>query len=170
MAAEGPLETKELLLVRYRSADRDRFLKHVLDPVVMARVDGPENESAADALFDRISSDSYPEHRRSWAVHLKATRSYIGHAWITNSPDLPEIGFVLSTPYWGRGLGTQAAAAVLEHGHAVLSLPRIAATVDLDHTRSRRVLEKIGMELERVVEDPSEPYAVYWSVRRGAAC
>ncbi len=164
MDARCCLKTEELLLARYRQADRARFLALVLDPLVMAHVDGPGNKSTAITLFERILSEA-PDQQRAWAIRLMGEGRHIGHAWISDSPDMPEIGFILASPYWGRGLATQAAEAVLEHGHGALALPRIAATVDVGHVPSRRVVEKIGMELERVVDDPDTPYAVYWSVR-----
>ena len=59
-----------------------------------------------------------------------------------------EMGYWIGKPYWGRGLATEAAQAVLRFGFEELSLNRVHAVHFEHNTSSRRVLEKIGMERE----------------------
>ncbi len=162
MSARQPLETEDLVLALYRASDRDYFLRLILDPVLMAHVDGPAGADAASDLFERIITPGSPEYTRTWAIRSKAS-DFIGHIWLTPSVEVPEIGFVLSQEYWNRGLASQAARRVLEYGHHEISLPLILATVDADHPASRRVLEKVGMVFDRTVADPEVPYSVYAS-------
>ncbi|HYD49827.1 MAG TPA: GNAT family N-acetyltransferase [Terriglobales bacterium] len=59
-----------------------------------------------------------------------------------------EIGYVYGQHAWGKGIGTEAARAVIG---AALSLPQVYrawATCDVENVASARVLEKAGMQLE----------------------
>lgn len=61
---------------------------------------------------------------------------------------LAELGYWLGQPYWGQGLATEAARAVLAYGFQELNLNRIQATHFSDNPASGRVMEKIGMAYE----------------------
>jgi RimJ/RimL family protein N-acetyltransferase len=63
-----------------------------------------------------------------------------------------EIGWRLDPAYWGRGLATEAADAVLRDGFERLGLGRIISIIHRDNTASRRVAEKIGLRLWREAE------------------
>ena len=57
-----------------------------------------------------------------------------------------EIGWHLHPDSWGRGLATEAAAALLAHGFAN-GLEEVWAVTHLDNDRSVAVCRKIGMRL-----------------------
>lgn len=59
-----------------------------------------------------------------------------------------EIGYVLSPSYWGMGIAPEAAARVVTFGFETLGLNRIEARYMTGNSRSRRVMEKIGMKYE----------------------
>ncbi len=59
-----------------------------------------------------------------------------------------EMGYWIGMPYWGRGLATEAAHAVLRYGFEELGLERIHAHHFARNPASGRVLEKIGMKYE----------------------
>ena len=46
---------------------------------------------------------------------------------------------------WGRGIGGEAARAVLHHGFAQCDLSQVIAAADTPNPRSVRVLQKLGM-------------------------
>jgi len=56
-----------------------------------------------------------------------------------------EIGWRLGAEFWGQGLATEGARAVLRFGFDELKLPEIVALTVPANRRSRRVMEKIGM-------------------------
>ena len=98
------------MLAPYRPEDRDAFLRLVLDPALMAHVDGPADAASAAALFARIIAPDAPEYDRTWAIRSRAS-AFVGHIWLTPSVEAPELGFVLARAYWNRGLASQAARA-----------------------------------------------------------
>jgi ribosomal-protein-alanine N-acetyltransferase len=59
-----------------------------------------------------------------------------------------EIGYWLAEPFWGRGIATEALAAVTHHAIAVHKLTRVYALPFAWNAASCRVLEKAGYVLE----------------------
>jgi len=61
-----------------------------------------------------------------------------------------ELGYWLLPGYWGRGIATECVGAVLEYAFGAMALHRVGADVDLDNHASRRLLERLGFQLEGV--------------------
>ncbi len=59
-----------------------------------------------------------------------------------------EIGYWLAEPFWGRGIATDALAAITDHAIATHALTRIYALPFAGNAASCRVLEKAGYVLE----------------------
>jgi RimJ/RimL family protein N-acetyltransferase len=56
-----------------------------------------------------------------------------------------EMGSWIARPHWGRGVATEACAALIEVARA-LALPRLEGSHFVDNPASARVLEKLGFE------------------------
>lgn len=60
----------------------------------------------------------------------------------------PVLFYLLKAAYWGQGLATEAARAVLDTAFGELALPRVDAAAAAENGASVRILEKIGMRHE----------------------
>lgn len=60
--------------------------------------------------------------------------------------DAPDLGYWLGRPYWGCGLMTEAAAAVVAYGFQVFSNDRVLARHLPENEASGRVLAKLGFK------------------------
>lgn len=82
-----------------------------------------------------------------WAVEDRETGRLLGDCGLQpfehDGPEV-ELGYDLHPDAWGRGLGTEAARAVLAHAFGTPGLDRVVAVVRPDNLASRRVLEKSG--------------------------
>ena len=58
------------------------------------------------------------------------------------------IGYAISRACWGKGIAAEAARAAIAWGFETFDLAKVWASTDARHTRSRRVLEKLGMRFE----------------------
>jgi len=63
-----------------------------------------------------------------------------------------ELGYRLGVAAWGRGIGGEAAAAVLSWAFDELALDDLICVVQDDNTASWHIAERLGFELERVEE------------------
>lgn len=81
-----------------------------------------------------------------WGVHDLADGTLIGFAGCRDWPTgEPELMYGLLRPWWGRGLATEAARAVLVHVFETLGHPVVMAATDPPNAASIRVMERLGM-------------------------
>ncbi len=64
-------------------------------------------------------------------------------------PGLAELGYRLHRHAWGRGLASEGAAALVEHGFATVGLERIMAETMAVNAGSRGVMRRLGMRHTR---------------------
>ena len=72
-----------------------------------------------------------------------------------------EIAYALVPEFWGRGLATEVARALLNIGFARLGLPSLVAFTLPDNRASRRVMEKLGLRFERAFDYRGLPHVLY---------
>lgn len=92
------------------------------------------------------------------AVIDKRDGAFIGFCGLVRSefaepPDDAELIYALRKPYWGQGLATEVAAAMLSYGKHVCDLKRIIATIDPQNAASIQVARKIGFHHTKTVAD-----------------
>ena len=151
-----PPNTDRLAFRNWRDDDVDRFHEICSDPRVMQHVgDGRAWSRDRAAEFIEAAQRTLREHGYcQWPVVQEADGTLIGYCGFANSDGTPEIGWRLAPEYWGQGLATEAAKAVLRYGIETLGFERVIATVQADNTASIRVIEKLAMVLvKRFVRD-----------------
>jgi RimJ/RimL family protein N-acetyltransferase len=73
-----------------------------------------------------------------------------------------DMGYELDPNYWGYGYATEAATAVLNFGFSQLRVHRVWANAIAENKASRRVLEKIGMQLEGTLRENEWMKGRWW--------
>jgi RimJ/RimL family protein N-acetyltransferase len=86
-----------------------------------------------------------------YGAELRETGDFIGFigfevpSFVAHFTPCVEIGWRLASEYWGHGLATEGAREVVRYAFDVLGLEDLVATTVPANTRSRRVMEKLGM-------------------------
>jgi RimJ/RimL family protein N-acetyltransferase len=57
---------------------------------------------------------------------------------------MPRLGYWIGQPYWGRGYGTKAVAALVDRAFEMYPHDRVGAGVFEENAASQRVLQKLG--------------------------
>jgi RimJ/RimL family protein N-acetyltransferase len=71
----------------------------------------------------------------------------IGACGVSNTEDdVPELGYWLGVPYWGKGYATEAAHAVIDYAFTELEYDGLQSGARVTNPASRRVLEKCGFQ------------------------
>jgi ribosomal-protein-alanine N-acetyltransferase len=83
-----------------------------------------------------------------WALVSRAEQQAIGALGAAASPHGIEIGYVLGRDWWGRGLMSEALAAVMGWLCDQPDVHRVWAYCAVGHRRSAAVLERAGMRFE----------------------
>jgi len=98
---------------------------------------------------------------RPGAAEERGTGRLLGYITLSPPDWLPEvmpaveIGWRLDPAVWSQGLASEGARAMLDYGFDELALPAILSIYEPDNVASGRVMEKIGMQVER---DTVHPY------------
>jgi len=144
-------QTDRLVLRRWTPEDREPFARMNCDPAVMEFLPAPLTRAESDALSDRIETHFAQHGFGLWAAELRSSSTFIGYIGLSiprfEAAFTPcvEIGWRLSPDYWGKGLATEGARAVVRHAFEVLHLPELVSFTVPANLRSRRVMEKVGM-------------------------
>ena len=160
--AATSLQTSRLLLRRWQSEDLDGFAAVNAQPEVVRYIhDGRTLDRAATAERLANYQQHWDEHGFGlYAVEIKETGELAGFTGLAVPTFLPEImpaveiGWRLGRAYWGRGLATEAAQAVVAHARADLGLRRLVSIHIVGNEASARVMVKLGMSLERETVQP----------------
>jgi len=149
----GEIETERLRLRPFTAADAEMLFSLYGDARVMAiRKIGPQTRAGSDAQLLDIVSHWRRRGFGLWAVIEKAGGAFIGECGLreiqAGGAEI-ELSYGLMPESWGQGLGGEAAAAALAFGLERLALPTIHAIARADNRRSRRLLERLGFELEK---------------------
>lgn len=72
-----------------------------------------------------------------------------------------EIAYALLPEFWGRGLATEIARALIDIGFVRLGLSSLVAFTLPGNRASRRVMEKTGLRFERAFEHSGLPHVLY---------
>jgi RimJ/RimL family protein N-acetyltransferase len=149
MAGSGA--TERLLLRQWREADREPFRAINSDPRVMEHFPGVLTAEESDELIDRIQIHFRRHGFGLWAAESREDGSLLGFIGLAvpafEAPFIPavEIGWRLRSDAWGRGLATEGARAAMAFAFLELGLPGLVSMTVPANTRSRRVMEKLGM-------------------------
>ncbi len=106
-----------------------------------------------------------------WALICKEDGRMIGTCGFTSfdfPSDSAEIGYVLNPDYQGKGLATEAVREVLRFGFETLSLHRIEAKFMKENTRSQKLMERVGMQLEGYAREAMKIKGEYRTIGRCA--
>lgn len=160
-------ETKRLLLRHLVLSDLDDLFALYSDLDVVRYIpDAPRTlEEAREELEWFTNGHPRFPNLGLWATIYKETGQFIGRCgllpWTIDGKDEVEIAFALSKAYWGQGLATEVAQALVQYGFEHLRVSRLICVIDHDNKASINVATRIGMTFEKVGEDDKGPFLVY---------
>ena len=171
MTARGPeLRTERLTLRRWRDDDRAAFHALNSDPAVMATIAPVMDRFQSDAFLDRIEAGFDERGFGLWCVDLDGEPLGFTGLSVPWFRDGVEVGWRIRSAYWGRGYAPEAARRVLAFAFDELGLDEVISFTAVINAKSRRVMEKIGLERDAdgdfehpsVPEgDPLRPHVLY---------
>jgi ribosomal-protein-alanine N-acetyltransferase len=148
------LETGRLVLRRFSAADAEAmFANWAADEKVTRHLTWPAHasvEATAAVLREWSASYARPDFYL-WAIELAGTGEPIGSIGATVASEgafALEVGYALGAPWWGRGIMSEAFAAVIDFLFGEVGAGRIEARHSVANERSGRVMRRCGMTYE----------------------
>ena len=161
------LETDRLILRHLLPTDLDSLFALYSDQEVRRYF--PEGTLTYQETREELEwfLNGHPENYELglWATIHKETNQFIGRCgllpWTIDQRSEVEVAYLLGKEYWGQGLGTEAARAIVKYGFETLGLSRLICLIDRDNQASIKVASKIGMSFEKEGEDEKGPFLLY---------
>lgn len=161
------LETKRLILRHQVLTDLDDLYALYCDPEIIRYIpDAPRNYQETREELE-WHMNGHPKHSELglWATIYKETNQFIGRCgllpWTVDGNYEVEVAYTIRKDYWGQGLGSEAAQAILNYGFDQLHLNRLICLIDHDNQASKKVATKIGMTFEKDWVDELGPLQIY---------
>ena len=148
------LESERLGFRKIVEEDADALFQILNNSDVMRySINGPSSEEGVFKFIHSTLARYDKDGVGPWAVIEKLTNSLIGDCGFSVK-DIDrikefELSFRLSRKYWGKGLGTEAALACRNYGFKTLNLDRIISIQERENKQPIKVIQKIGMTLEK---------------------
>ena len=147
------VESERLMFRKFTLDDLPALIEQRSDPAVNKFLGGTKLQNP-QALAKRIRFyiSCYDSHGFGMCAMIwKPSGEMIGSAGIQplDGTDEIEVGYSMIKDYWGKGIGTEAARAWLDHGFRKAGLERIVAVAHSENWASRRIMEKLGMHYEK---------------------
>lgn len=161
------LDAPRLTLRRLTEDDAPFILRLVNEPSWLRFIGdkGVRNLDDARRYLREGPLDMYA--RRGFGLYHVSTKhdgTPIGMCGLIKRDALPDvdIGFAYVPESWGNGYAVEAAEAVVAHARDDFRLKRLVAITSLDNTASIRVLMKIGLTFEKLIElTPGDPAKLF---------
>jgi [ribosomal protein S5]-alanine N-acetyltransferase len=148
------IKTDRLLLRRLRDTDAPEIFFLRSDDRVMKYIDRekPKSEQEVLAFIQMVNANIDKNEAIMWGIALQdKPETLIGNIgfWrIINQHYRSEIGYMLNTNYWNKGIMKEALMAAADFGFKNMKLHSIEAHINPDNAASAIVLEKNGFVRE----------------------
>lgn len=149
------LETERLFLRPFALGDELALHSVLGDPAAMIYYPRPKTREEVAAWVLRFRESFLRSGIGLLAVLLKATGELIGDCGpieqeVEDKQEI-EVGYHIRRDLWNLGLATEAARASIHYAFRELKPPRVISLIRPENLPSRRVAEKNGLTLEKVV-------------------
>ena len=161
------LRTERLLLRPFALGDVDDVLEYATSPdwgeADLLTVPLPYTRRHAEEFVARSVLSPW-ETRPDFAITSDA--KVIGGISLTVEPDQEhaEIGYGLSSHFWGRGLAPEGVRAVLDCAFSRYKVKKVYARINPRNERSQRLAERVGMVREGLLRSHEIIRGERWDV------
>jgi RimJ/RimL family protein N-acetyltransferase len=117
----------------------------------LARMPHPYAHSDVRFFLDRVVPNE-----PTWAIVWRETGRLIGIMGLAPAPDArsAELGYYIARDFWGRGVATEAARAIIELAFESLGYLNLTSGYHADNPASGRVLAKLGFTVVGAANRP----------------
>ena len=148
------LETARLRLRELTPVDVPALFAVLGDAETMRYYPQPYSRARVEEGIAR-QIERYPSGAGLLGMVLKENGELIGDCGLVwqdvDGVQEPEIGYHVHRSLWGQGMATEAARAVRDYAFATLGCDHVISLIRPENMPSRRVAEKNGLTLQRVV-------------------
>jgi len=151
------LETERLTLREVSTDDADFILRLLNEPSFLRFIGDKGVRNLQDARQYILNGPIASYNQNGFGLYLvvlKSTNTSIGMCGLIKRETLTDvdIGFAFLPEFWNKGYALESATAVFSYGKNVLKLPRIVAITNKDNVTSGKLLERLGLHFDRLID------------------
>ncbi|PIE93952.1 GNAT family N-acetyltransferase [Bacillus fungorum] len=160
------LETERLTLRWLDIKDAPFILELVNDPAWIQFIGNKGIRNLEDAKNYIVKGPIDMYNKLGFGLYLverKEDHTPIGMCGLIKRDSLEDvdIGFAFLEEFRSKGYGYESASAVIEYGVQKLGLKRIVAITTIDNINSGKLLEKVGLQFEKIISDSGEDLKLF---------
>jgi [ribosomal protein S5]-alanine N-acetyltransferase len=162
--------TDRLIAACLRVEDLDELCRMHHDPRVMATLGGLRSDTQTQQ-FLRDNLRHWDRHGYGlWMFRANADSRFVGRGGLRHvhvgGNDEVELAYALMAAFWGIGLATEMAEAIVAVAFERLGMADLVAFTLATNQASRRVMEKVGCKFERHIVHAGLPHVLYRITRQ----
>jgi ribosomal-protein-alanine N-acetyltransferase len=153
-------QTPRLIIREFLPEEENIYLNHFNDKMVTQYI--PKRSRDERINIFRTALEQYVVNKKAglWGIFNKADGAFIGSCLLrpfNNEPGIVELGYSVEKRYWGTGIGTEMAIAMVAYGFSDENTLQVVAVTDLDNIGSQRLLEKADLKrMDNLLKDGEE--------------
>lgn len=156
--------TRRLIAEKLQKDHFDDLVRLHLDPDVSRYLGGVRSPQDTQTYLESSTTHWDQFGFGLWALKTQdgrfAGRAGIRHILVEDAPEV-EIAYALNQEFWGQGFASEITNALVDIGFRHLRLSSLVGVIVVEHTTSRRVLDKAGFIREREVVFYDHPCVLY---------
>ena len=153
-------ETPRLIIREFLLREEEIYLNHFIDDEVCQFIPKRSREERVNIFLSALVNYISNKQLGIWGMFDKVTGEFVGSCllrFFNNELDKIELGYSLEKKYWGKGLASEMARAMVAYAFEHNEAAEVVAVTDIANIGSQRVLEKAGLiRVENIVRDGEE--------------
>lgn len=154
------LETERLIIREFLPEELEMYLQHFTDERVTLHLPKRGRDERTTIFTNALKHYEVTKTAGIWGMFNKANGEFVGSCLLRPFDDesgVLELGYSLEHKYWGLGLGTEMAKAVIAHGMADEEIKEVVAVTTMDNVASQHVIKKAGLiKVDNIVRGDEE--------------
>ncbi|HDR4723626.1 GNAT family N-acetyltransferase [Bacillus cereus group sp. Sample62] len=160
------LETERLVLRWFDIKDAPFILELVNDPAWIQFIGDKRIKNLDDAKKYILNGPVEMYNKMGFGLYLverKEDLTPLGMCGLIKRDSLEDvdIGFAFLEKFRSKGYGFESASAVIDYGVQKLGLKRIVAITTINNINSGKLLEKVGLQFEKIISDSGEDLKLF---------
>jgi ribosomal-protein-alanine N-acetyltransferase len=142
-------QTPRFIIRLFRPEEEELYLSLYDDDRVMQYLPFRSREEHVKIFREHLVAAPEGSVTGRWGLFNKADGDFIGMCLLRLFDDGSgsiELGYAFNYIYWGKGIASEMANAILSHMLTIKPDTKFVAVTDLANIPSQRVLEKAGMQ------------------------
>lgn len=165
MQSLNTFTTERLIATRFQLDDFETLCHLHRNPEVMATLGGVRTDAETERFLQEKLAHWDRHGFGYWIFREQSTGNFAGrgglqHIEVGGNPEV-EVGYTVRTDFWGQGLATEMAKAMVTLGFEELGLQDIVCFTLTTNQASQRVMEKVGFHFERQIMHEGAPHVLY---------